>query len=186
MDVTTRAELRRELAEHLTHFDGPRLLITHDPTEAFLLADEVHIIEDGAISQAGSPDDIRLRPRTHYAADLAGSNLLTGQAQGGIVDTGTHLLHVADVDIAGPVLAIISPKAISVYRQQPEGSPRNTWPTQITRIEHLIDRVRLSVGAPLPLTVEITEGASDELSLSSGVPVWLSIKASEIFVQENR
>ena len=84
LDVTTRVQLRRVLAEHLEGFAGPRLLITHDPTEAFLLADLIHIIEDGAITQTGTADDIRLRPRTTYAADLAGANLFLGVAHDGI------------------------------------------------------------------------------------------------------
>ncbi len=149
LDVTTRAQLRRDLAVHLDQFPGPRLLITHDPTEAFLLADEVHIIEDGSITQTGVPDDIRLRPRTRYAADLAGSNLVTGTAGDGVVDTGTHLLQVADREISGPVLATISPKAISLYRRRPEGSPRNTWETRIDLMEPTADRVQAESGRPI-------------------------------------
>ena len=71
MDATTRVELRRTLDDHLGHFPGPRLLITHDPTEAFLLADQIHVMEDGVVTQVGTADDIRLRPRTPYIADLA-------------------------------------------------------------------------------------------------------------------
>jgi molybdate transport system ATP-binding protein len=74
LDVTTRSEVRWVLAEHLQAFDGPRLLITHDPQEAFLLADEIHVLEDGRVTQAGTADDIRLRPRTRYAADRSGGH----------------------------------------------------------------------------------------------------------------
>jgi molybdate transport system ATP-binding protein len=185
LDVTTRAKLRRDLAAHLDQFPGPRLLITHDPTEAFLLADEIHIIENGSITQSGTPDDIRLRPRTRYAADLAGSNLVMGRARDGHVDTGTHILQIADRELAGPVMATISPKAISIYRQRPEGSPRNTWQAQIELIEHMDDRVRVRVGAPLALTIEITQGAAQDLELAPGVRIWLSIKATEILTRED-
>ena len=54
LDVTTRVELRRTLAERLGQFDGPRLVITHDPSEAFLLADEIAVIEDGTVTQVGT------------------------------------------------------------------------------------------------------------------------------------
>lgn len=184
LDVTTRAQVRRSLADHLRSFPGPRLLITHDPTEAFLLADQIHVIEDGIITQSGTPDDIRLRPRTAYAADLAGSNLVTGAAKEGVVDTGTHQLHIADRNASGPVLTTISPAAISVYRMRPEGSPRNTWEAEVQLIEQLGDRVRLRIGEPLALTVEITKQASDELRLAAGQSVWVSIKATEIAVQQ--
>lgn len=183
LDATNRAVLRRVLADHLASFPGPRLLITHEPAEAFLLADEVYLIEDGLITQAGSPDDIRLRPKTRYAADLAGSNLIAGTADDGTVATDSHILHIADHDFMGPVLLTIPPTAVSVHRNQPEGSPRNTWATVVERVEPLGDRVRLAVGAPLPLTVEVTRDARGALALEPGVAVWVAVKATEIGVE---
>ncbi len=180
LDVTTRTELRHTLEEHLGAFAGPRLLITHDPTEAFLLADEIHVIEDGSITQAGTADDIRLRPRTRYAADLAGSNLVTGVAHGGAVDTGTVTLHIADGELDGPVLVTIHPHAISVHPHRPVGSQRNSWPTTVERVERLGSRVRLRTGPPLPLTIEVTESATEELGLEPGTRIWVAFKATEI------
>lgn len=182
LDVTTRARLRHTLADHLESFAGPRLVITHDPTEAFLLADTIHVLEDGEITQIGSPDDIRLRPRTSYIADLAGSNLLPGIAEHGVVTLQSHVLNVADTAAAGRILATIHPRAISIHRRQPEGSPRNTWQTTISRIEHYGDRVRLQTTDPLPLTAELTPAAVIDLNLNEGDPVWVSIKATEIGV----
>ena len=183
LDVTTRTRLRRTLAEHLGAFAGPKLLITHDPTEAFLLADEIHVLEGGSVTQVGSSDDIRLRPRTRYAADLAGANLLTGTAAAGVVTVEGHGLRIADTGIEGPVLATIHPRAIAVHRQEPEGSPRNSWPTSVTLIEELGERVRLNVGDPLALTVEVTPDALHALELETGTPVWISIKATEIGIE---
>jgi molybdate transport system ATP-binding protein len=183
LDLTTRTHLRRTLAEHLRGFTGPRLLITHDPTEAFLLADEIHVIEGGRITQSGTAEDIRLRPRTRYAADLGGTNLLHGTARAGAVDTGTHILHVADHDIEGPVLVTLRPAAISVHLARPEGSFRNSWLTTIARVEPMGHRVRLLTGEPLPLTVEVTGEAREELGLVPGSEVWIAVKATEIGIQ---
>jgi molybdate transport system ATP-binding protein len=185
LDATTRVDLRRTLADHLSRFAGPRMVITHDPTEAFLLADEIHVIEDGTITQVGTPDDIRLRPRTSYIADLAGSNLVLGTADHGTVTTGTHQLHIADTHIAGSVLAAIHPRAIVIGRHQPDGSPRNTWEAIVIRIEHYGDRVRLQTGDPLPLTAEITPDALNDLGIVEGSAVWISIKATEIGVEKD-
>jgi molybdate transport system ATP-binding protein len=182
LDATTRVDLRHVLADHLEDFPGPRLLITHDPTEAFLLADEILVIEDGRITQTGTADDIRLRPRTPYAADLAGSNLVTGTAAHGVVTTASHELAVGDTHISGEVLATIHPRAISIHRHRPEGSPRNAWETTIARIEHYGDRVRLQTGSPLPLTAEVTPAAVDALNLHPASRIWVSIKATEIGV----
>jgi molybdate transport system ATP-binding protein len=184
LDVTTRVELRRVLMEHLEAFPGPRVLITHDPSEAFLIADEIHIIEGGSPTQSGSAEDIRLRPRTRYAADLAGANFVSGTAGGGIIDVDGHPLHIADHAMSGPVLATIRPTAITIHLLQPEGSPRNAWQTTIELIEHLGERTRVRTGAPLPLTAEITETAARELALEPGSAVWISIKATEIGVEQ--
>jgi molybdate transport system ATP-binding protein len=183
LDATTRVGLRHVLADHLAGFPGPRLLITHDPTEAFLLADEIHVIEGGAITQVGTAGDIRLRPRTRYIADLAGSNLVAGVAGAGVVAAEGHELHVGDTRISGAVLATIHPRAISLHRHRPEGSPRNTWETDITRLEHYGDRVRVQTGPPLALTAEVTPGAVEALDLHTGSAVWVSIKATEIGVE---
>jgi molybdate transport system ATP-binding protein len=183
LDVSTRNEMRRDLGRHLDAFPGPRLVITHDPVEAFLLADEVHIIENGAVTQFGTPDEIRLRPRTAYAADLAGSNLLFGRASAGVVQVGSHQLHIAEHETAGEVLLTIQPSAISLHRNPPEGSPRNTWETTVELIENLGERVRIRTGAPLPLTAEVTAEAASALGLAAGEAVWLAIKATEISVE---
>lgn len=186
LDVTTRTEMRRVLDEHLAAFGGPRMLITHDPTEAFLLADEVHIVEHGEITQAGTPDEIRMRPRTPYAADLAGSNFLVASASGGILKVADHVLHVAEELPDGPVVVTIHPTAVSIYTTRPEGSPRNTWLTTLDRVERLGTRARLRTGLPLPLTVEVTEAARSDLALQAGSQVWVAVKATEIGVQKDQ
>ncbi len=183
LDVTTRNRLRRNLADHLEAFAGPRLLITHDPAEAFLLADEIHVIEDGRVTQVGTADEIRLRPRTPYAADLGGTNLFMGYATGGAVTVGTHVLRVGGSDAAGDVLVNIRPTAVAIHRNRPEGSPRNAWETTVERVEPLGERTRLAVGEPLRLTAEVTRSATDELELVEGAKIWVSVKATDITVE---
>src|SRR5204862_8332510 len=47
LDVSTRAEVRRDLRRHLRAFPGVNLLVTHDPLEAIALADRLIVIEQG-------------------------------------------------------------------------------------------------------------------------------------------
>jgi len=184
LDVETRTRLRRALAEHLSHYDGPRLLITHDPTDAFLLADEIAILEGGTITQRGTPEEIRQRPATSYAAALAGLNLLAGTNSGGQIELDEHeqSLSSSNTKTSGPVLVTIHPNAIALHGEEPHGSPRNSWRTSIRGIEPLGDITRVVLDAPLPLSVDITPGAADALSLAVGSPVWASVKATEVLV----
>ena len=171
LDVSGRAQLRRVLTDVLAAFDGPRVLVTHDPTEAFLLGDTVHVVEGGRTTQVGSPDEVRLRPATPYVADVVGTNLVRGEASGGRVATADHVFHVADVDAAGPVLLTIPPRAVALHRSAPSGSPRNVWRTTVERVEHTGTRVRVLLGAPVPLAVAITPAAAAALELGPGSAV---------------
>lgn len=181
LDVTTHARLRRVLRTHLAGYRGPRLLITHDPADAFLLADRIHIIESGRLTQSGTPDEIRRHPATPYVADVAGINLIAGTAQRGevTIDAG-GVLHAANTTISGPVLVTVSPAAVALYPSRPYGSPRNTWEATIAGVEPLGETVRVHLGSPVPLTADITPGSADELHLEPGRMVWLSIKATEL------
>jgi molybdate transport system ATP-binding protein len=182
LDVSTRSGVRRLLADHLGTFSGPRLLVTHDPADAFVLADSICIVEDGSITQLGTPQEIRLRPRSAYVAELAGVNHVRGDADGGDVAVDGHMLRVGNTAISGPVIVTVHPRSISLHRQAPEGSPRNAWQTRVSHVEHYGDRVRVEVDAPLTLTAEITPAAVDALGLAVGESVWVSIKATEISV----
>lgn len=184
LDVASRVELRRVLRRHLDAFAGPRLLITHDPTDAFVLADRVVVLEAGRIIQVGTPDEIRRHPRTSYVAALAGTNLFTGDASHGAVRLDDHdaTLTVADTTVAGPVLTTVSPSAISLHAERPEGSQRNVWQSMIELVEPLGDTVRVTLGTPLPVSIDVTPKAVAALDLAAGTTVWAAIKATEIHV----
>lgn len=182
LDVSSRTTLRRFLVANLGDFDGPRLLITHDPADAFLLADRICVIESGRITQHGSPDDIRMRPATTYVAALAGVNLLRGRNTGGqleLADT-VQTLQSSDTRTQGDVMITIAPNAIALHSEQPHGSPRNVWSTSIATIEPLGDITRVTLGDPLKLSVDITPAAASVMGLTVGSSVWASVKATEI------
>ena len=184
VDVATRAQLRRLLRSHLEGFDGPRLLITHDPTDTMLLADQVVVLENGKVVQVGTPDEIRQRPLTSYVAALAGTNLLAGRISRGMVTLHDHPLTVtvADSESRGDVLLTIHPTAVALHERQPAGSPRNVWATQVEVVEPLGDTTRIVLGSPVPLVADITPAAADALGLRPGSPVWASVKATEVGV----
>jgi molybdate transport system ATP-binding protein len=184
LDIESRSGLRRTLRTHLDGFDGPRLLITHDPTDAFLLADRILVAEDGRITQSGTPDEIRRRPATSYVAALAGTNLLTGTNDHGtlVLRDDAMTLTVADTHTNGDVLATIHPSAIALHGEQPHGSPRNAWQTTVAHIEPQGDVTRVTLGPPLALRADVTPAAVTALGLEPDSLVWVAIKATEIDV----
>ena len=79
LDAGTRLDVQAELKRHLSDFAGPSLLVTHDPLEALVLADQVVVLEGGRIVQEGTPVQIARRPGTDYVAKLVGLNLYAGR-----------------------------------------------------------------------------------------------------------
>ena len=182
LDANVKGHLRRLLADHLHGFSGPRLLITHDPADAFLLADEVCVVEAGRVTQRGTPQDLRRRPASAYVAALAGVNLLRGHANQGRVTLDDHdfQLVAADTGTKGAVLVTLAPTAVALHQSRPEGSPRNTWETTIGSIEPLGDTSRLILTAPLPIMVDVTPAAIEALALRPGRSIWATVKATEL------
>jgi molybdate transport system ATP-binding protein len=182
LDVSVRAEVRRELSRQLATFTGVRILVTHDPLEAIALADRLVVLEGGAIVQSGTPDEVTARPRSRFVADLAGVNLLRGQAHGDhIVLSGGA--SVAAVDAGdGEVFAVVHPRAVALYRTRPDGTPRNMWLGRADSIDLHGDRVRVRVKGPVPLVAEVTPAAVRELGLGAGAEVWVVVKATEVSV----
>ncbi len=180
LDAGTRSEVRRDLRRHLATFDGVRLLVTHDPIDAYALADRVVILEAGRVVQSGPLSEVSARPRSRYIADLVGVNLLRGTATAGTLATTTGGHVVAADPIDGAAFAVIAPHSVALYPAQPEGSPRNVWPATVTEVDQLADRVRVSLTGEVPLVAEVTPGAMAELGLRPGTRVWATVKATEV------
>ena len=180
LDAGTRGDVRRDLRRHLATFDGVRLLVTHDPVDAYALADRVVILESGRVAQSGTLADVTTRPTSRYIADLIGLNLLTGTGAGGAITTASGARSVPAEAVEGPVFAVIQPHAVALYLAAPQGSPRNVWSSTVTDIDRRADRVRVRLDGPVPLVAEITPAALDALVLRPGDRIWAAVKATEI------
>jgi molybdate transport system ATP-binding protein len=180
LDIGARSDVRRDLRRHLTTFDGVRLLVTHDPVDAYALADRVIILEAGRVAQTGTLPEVTAQPRSRYIADLVGVNLLTGIADHGTITTRTGGRIVPADPVDGPTFAVIQPHAIALYPTPPAGSPRNVWAATVADIDRHADRVRIRLDGTVPLVAEITPAALEALALRPGDAIWASVKATEI------
>jgi molybdate transport system ATP-binding protein len=182
VDASGRLELRRTLREHLAGFSGVRLLVTHDPLEAASLADLVVVLEDGRVTQQGPFAEVSARPRSAWIARMAGLNLLRGSVANGAFTTEDGSVLTVASDVTGAALATIQPRAVALYRQAPEGSPRNVLRCRVAGVDPEGDRWRIRLEGALPLVAEITPVAASELRLADGGDVYAVVKATEIDV----
>jgi molybdate transport system ATP-binding protein len=183
LDAAIRAQVRSVLRRHLAEFDGIRVLVTHDPIEARVLADRLVVVEDGRVVQEGTADDINRHPRSAYVAELVGMNLYVGSGAGHrvTVEHGTDLAVAGPVP-AGTVFATIRPAAVALHRDRPEGTPRNVWTGTIESIDSGPDRARVQIAGAMPIVAEITPAAVAALGLGPGEVVWAAVKATDVTV----
>src|SRR6202167_2168528 len=81
LDAPVRAELRRELRRLQREVSLSTVLVTHDPEEAAMLADEIVVVSNGLVLQSGSCRDVFQRPASAEIGRLLGiDNLFEGTA----------------------------------------------------------------------------------------------------------
>jgi molybdate transport system permease protein len=81
LDAPVRAELRRELRRLQREVSLSTILVTHDPEEAAMLAEEIMVVRDGQVLQSGRCRDVYQRPASAEIGRLLGiDNLFEGMA----------------------------------------------------------------------------------------------------------
>ncbi|WP_063837188.1 ABC transporter ATP-binding protein/permease [Phaeacidiphilus oryzae] len=155
LDTPVRDELRRELRRLQREGAAPAtVLVTHDPEEAALLADDVLLVSDGRLLQSGPQEDVFARPSGPRSARLLGlRNLLPGRVSDGELRAagGVALPLGAEAPADGEVTWCIRPEDV---RLTADGGQQ----------ARVLDRVRLG-----PLT-ELTLLVGGELELAALTP----------------
>jgi molybdate transport system permease protein len=102
LDAPLRASLRRELHALQRELFATTILVTHDPLEAALLADELLVLKDGRSLQTGPTEQVFRRPANETVARLLGADNVAE----GVAADARHIV-LADgtrVTVAGPAL----------------------------------------------------------------------------------
>ena len=175
-----RSLLRSVLADRLT------VIVTHQVIDALVLTDRVVVLDGGRVVEEGPTLEVLTRPRSAFAARLAGLNMISGTAT-------LHGLRTPDgVEVIGsprdgqptavgqPAVAVFAPAVVAVHMTEPEGSPRNVIRDLVDVLEPqgALVRVRGTTG----LTADVTPASVAELGLHSGTAVWFAVKATEVAV----
>ncbi|WP_159588177.1 ABC transporter ATP-binding protein [Chelativorans xinjiangense] len=76
LDARLREETRVELKRIQRELGKTLIYVTHDQEEAMSIADRMAILEEGAVSQVGTPVEIYDGPANEYVARLLGSPMM--------------------------------------------------------------------------------------------------------------
>jgi molybdate transport system ATP-binding protein len=184
LDVTGRAVARKLIGNVLRTTGAGALVVTHDPADAFALADRILVLESGRVTQYGSPEQIRTRPATKWVAELVGWNFFEGDGSDSLVRLPNGVeIATAHSGLDGPVAVTINPTAVALYEVEPAGSPRNSWHCRVDSIEFVGDVARVSLLGSFELSADVTREAVAELGIDTGSWVWASLKATEVGIQ---
>ncbi len=77
IDVKLREDIRQEMKRIQQETQITTVYVTHDQEDAFLLADQVVVMNEGRVEQIGSPEEIYSIPKSLFVANFVGeSNIL--------------------------------------------------------------------------------------------------------------
>ncbi|HSK18009.1 MAG TPA: ABC transporter ATP-binding protein [Longimicrobiales bacterium] len=200
LDVSVRRRFRQDVERVARQRAGAVVLITHDATEAFGLADRIAVMDRGRIVQLATPEEIMLRPGSPFVAELTGAELLLH----GTVESMEDGLAAVRVSEAVILWATVQPgqslrlgaEAVVAYRPEDvtltpadtvqETSAVNAVAAHVQAVvpAGALTRVRIATQDGIVLTALLTRRSVAGLGLAGGSAVTARIKATALHAWE--
>ena len=185
------AEKIEEIITRLNRETGMTIFVsTHDMLQGQRLAGRMGVMMDGRLPQIGTTLEIFHRPATkNLARFVQVDNILDG-----IVTTNQR--GEAAVDVSGMSLCAVTPmdpgrKVSVLFRAEDvtigvdgmaRTSARNVYACRIKRLIPSGPFVHVIVDCGIEITALVTIRSAEDLGLSPGKDVWISVKATAIHV----
>lgn len=167
LDVDVAAGIRA-LAASLRH-RASIVLTTHDAADAVLFGDTVAVLDAGRVVETGSPTDVFTRPRTAFAARMAGRTLVTGTVDNGelVIADGTRLRVAGDVSVGASAAVALRPADVRALPTPSPGDDTRVWLIRpLTGMEPRADLMRVYSGE-----IAADVDPSEARDLTTGLPV---------------
>jgi iron(III) transport system ATP-binding protein len=186
LDAKLRDRLRFELREIQQEVAFTSIYVTHDQTEAMVLADRVAVMREGRIVQLDGPEDVYRKPRDAFVADFFGHvNIFAAKVDHA---TGSHpvarltewpvSIKAAMDGPTGNVSAVcLRPDALTLSTTPADGA-ENVWSGVVLRTTFLGTHVRHRVAISDGPEVEVL--SSGAAAVPAGATAFLAIKASDV------
>lgn len=199
IDIKARESLRMEVREVQKRLRITTIHVTHDHSEALILADRIAVMEDGRIGQVGEPEEVFYKPSSEEVARFIGAdNLFKGRIVAVDADGGIMNIEADGVNIAAPyhegfnvgdeVLATIRPEDIFILLGKPAMSVRNLFKSKVKEVTPIGIPIRLtlSLEGSGEVYADVTRRSMLELNLKPGKEVHVAFKATSVHVIKRR
>jgi len=186
LDVQSRGKMQ-SLLRKINKRNQTIIHVTHDYEEAISLADRIVIMENGAISQVGTPNEIFQHPKSQFVANFVGiRNFIKGELHPPESNTGKMSVfkyNGASVRILtdrspGNGHITVHSEDIILSQTNVVTSAQNQYQGTIADIAPSRMGMEVTVDIGFKLTAIVTEKTVDMMNLEVGQGIYLSFKAT--------
>ena len=116
LDPDLRTSLRYEMRSIVRRAGITTVLVTHDQSEAFALADRIAVMQAGTLHQVAPPEELYRRPATPFVAGFVGrAQFLPGSIRDGrVVTPVVSFAHREPALTSGPVSVLLRPDDLRI------------------------------------------------------------------------
>jgi iron(III) transport system ATP-binding protein len=134
LDAALRSDIRRDVARILTEAGTTTVLVTHDQDEALSMADQLVVLNDGIVVQAGPPSRVYRHPHDIRLAHFLGdANIFTARATATGLQSPIGLLEGRQPTPPGELATVlVRPEDIRLT----VGEPSPEVPAVIVKVEY--------------------------------------------------
>jgi sulfate transport system ATP-binding protein len=169
LDAKVRQGLRRWLRKLHEEITVTTILVTHDQDEALEVSDRVVVMNNGAIEQAGTPEEVFHHPANEFVMDFLGQvNLFHARSEGG----------------GQPRRWMVRPFDLEIVKDRPTAT---SVKARITRINAAGSTVKVELqgdDVTEPILVEIPHERYQGLDLKVSESVFVSPRESKVFFED--
>ena len=95
LDELLKAKIREEIFNLLKSLEITTILVSHQASDAFLIADRLVVMRHGKIQQIGNPSEIYQKPVSSYVSDFFGASvIIDGKKNGNQIQTPFGTLNI--------------------------------------------------------------------------------------------
>ena len=185
LDPKNAAILEEVIATVNREMKTTTVMATHNMFQAKTLPQRIALINDGRITEVGTPTEIFGKLSKNLASFAAVDNTFTGAASTTasgttIVDIGNGVQIEAAAQGQGEISIFVNPQDIILSKSAVASSARNVFKGMIIEVLDLGTLVKLKVDIGKPLTVQITKQSFSEMLLNLNTEVYIVFKASSV------